>query len=72
MRNGVESKKTKRSFTTTSFISNYNHPTGGDMQRRDEDTRGMSGAEEEDDSPHARPTAVLQYSVRTTLSSPIK
>ena len=56
----------------TYFVSNYDHPTCGVMQRRDGDSRGMSGAEEEDDSPHARPAAVLQYTVRTTLSSPGK
>ena len=33
------------------------------MQRRDEDSRGMRGAEDENERPHARPTAVLQYTL---------
>ena len=62
-------RKQNEASPRTSFISSYNQPTGGDMQRRDGDTRGMTGAEEEDDSPHARPTAVLQYTFTTTLIS---
>ena len=51
MRNvrGVESNKAREDLARTSFISTYNQPIGGDMQRRDEDTRGMRGAEDEDE-----------------------
>ena len=63
-RSGVESKKIQ-----VSFISNVIQPFRGDMQRRDEDSRGMRGAEDEDERPHARPTAVLQYTFTTTLIS---
>ena len=38
------------------------------MQRRDEDTRGMTGVSLEDDSPHARPGAVLEYTVTIALT----
>ena len=66
-RSGVESNKIK-----VSFISSLNQPFRGDMQRRDEDSRGMRGAEDENERPHARPTAVLQYTFTTTLVSPRK
>ena len=71
MRNvrAVESNKAREVVARTSFISSYNQPIGGDMHRRDEDTRGMRGAEDEDERPHARPTAVLQYTFTTTLIS---
>ena len=71
MRNvgGVEWSLTKQNKASPrkSLISSDNQPIGGEMLRRDEDTRGMRGAEEEDERPHARPTAVLQYTFTTTL-----
>ena len=62
-------RKQKEASLCTAFISSYNEPSGGELQRSAGDMRARSGAEEEDESPHARPTAVRQYTFTTTLIS---
>ena len=62
-------RKQKEASLCTAFISIYNEPSGEELQRSAGDMRARSGAEEEDESPHARPTAVRQYTVTRTLMS---